>query len=304
MIACETNQKAFFTLVKQQRSASDDTYIEFNPEAPSQLEGWRMYFKELATPRQEPHFDDSYKKALEFRLLIESLEAENQEDVQISIDDVEKYIASLKNNKAADAYGITSEHIKNADPVLTELLVRTLQQSYNDRTIPKELKLGILTPVIKKGKPQHSPDSYRRITVNPISGKLVEKQMLKDSRPTITKAQNRHQRGFSEKASSTNAALLITESIAEAKDQKQPIFIQFLDAKKAFDLVWHTGLLCSLYEQGITGPTWQMFNSLYTGIQSSVKWNGQLSETFHDEHGLRQGGDTSGDTYHAYQPNA
>ena len=299
MVACERNQAAFFSLVKQQRSETNNAIkIEFNPEPSSQLEGWRAYFQELATPQQQPHYDDSYKEALELRLLlIESLEAENEERVEIGIDDVEKYIASLKNNKAADAYGITSEHLKHADPILTEILVESLQQTYDNRIIPNQLKLGILTPVVKKGKSQHCPDSYRRITVNPISGKLVEKQMMKDSRPQIAEAQNRHQRGFSEKASSTNAALLITESIAEAKDLHNPIFIQFLDARKAFDLVWHTGLLCTLYEQGITGPTWQMYNSLYTGIQSSVKWNGQLSESFYDEHGLRQGGDTSGDTF-------
>ena len=57
------------------------------------------------------------------------------------------------------------------------------------------------------------------------------------------------QRGVSAKSSSSNTAFLVTEAIAEAKDSKQSLFFQYLDVKKAFDVVWHTRLLCFLYQQ-------------------------------------------------------
>ena len=121
--------------------------------------------------------------------------------------------------------------------------------------------------------------------------------MLKESRPTMDKAQNKMQRGFSTKASSVNAALMVTEAIANAKDEKQPLYLQFLDAKKAFDVVWHTGLMCSLHAQGVTGRTWEMYDSLYNNITSSIKWQGKLSPAFIDDQGLRQGGDSSADAF-------
>ena len=200
-------------------------------------------------------------------------------------------------NKAPDIYGLTSEHITLADPIIISTLKAILHQAYRNRQFPGPLKLGAVTPVCKKGKSPACPDSYRRITVTPILGKIVEKSMLKDSRPKMDSKQNKMQRGFSTNASSVNAALMVTEAIADAKDNKQPLFLQFLDAKKAFDVVWHTGLKCSLHSQGITGRVWEMYDSLYTDISSSIKWLGKLSPTFIDHQGLRQGGDTSADTF-------
>jgi hypothetical protein len=40
---------------------------------------------------------------------------------------------------------------------------------------------------------------------------------------------------------------------AEAKSNKSPLYVAFMDARKAFDVVWHTGLFRDLYTFGITG---------------------------------------------------
>ena len=42
-----------------------------------------------------------------------------------------------------------------------------------------------------------------------------------------------------------------------------------------------------------------MFNSLYTGITSIVKWNGEISDAFDEKQGIRQGGTSSADCYKA-----
>ena len=196
-------------------------------------------------------------------LLLQILESESNVHLYVQKEDVEKYINQLKNNKAPDVFGITSEHIKLADDVIIKLLTTFLQNTCNNKQLTTSMKLGVITPVPKKDKNKTSPNSYRRITVTPVTGKLVEKSMLKEATPVMDEVQNRLQRGFSSKCSSANAAFLVTEAIAEAKDNKEPIILQFLDARKAFDVVWHTGLLCTLHDQGITGPTWQLFNVLY-----------------------------------------
>jgi hypothetical protein len=40
---------------------------------------------------------------------------------------------------------------------------------------PKTLKLGIACPILKKGKPAHDPNSYRKITITNLIGKVIEK---------------------------------------------------------------------------------------------------------------------------------
>jgi hypothetical protein len=297
MTFCRENSNQLFTLIKKQRaSAGTQACIDFgNME---EMDGWSDYYADLATPKDEPHFNPDFLKSINFKtLLLEEASRTAQPLPTANPAMVKRYIKSLKNNKAPDIYGITSEHLKMASIRVTQILTSIINTISEDGRIPAIHKLGAVTPVLKKGKPAQKPDSYRRITVTPTTGKVVEKHVQYLSKPFYDKAQNRLQRGFTEKASSTNVALIITEAIAEAMDAKQPLYIQFLDAKKAFDVVWHSGMLCSLHDQGITGRLWSLHSDLYKGITSCIKWKGQLSDTFEDKQGLRQGGLTSADSF-------
>ena len=67
----------------------------------------------------------------------------------------------------------------------------------------------------------------------------------------LTVKQNKLQRGFTKGVSPTNAALILTEAIAESKDTKRPIYATFVDATKAFDVVWHSSMLVKLFNYGL-----------------------------------------------------
>ena len=68
---------------------------------------------------------------------------------------------------------------------------------------------------------------------------------------------------------------MFTEVMAEAADPKEPLYITFLDASKAFDVVNHKGMLNALHQQGITNQLWKLYDSMYTNINSIVKWKNQ-----------------------------
>jgi hypothetical protein len=42
---------------------------------------------------------------------------------------------------------------------------------FENLQIPKTLKSGIACPILKKGKPAHDPNSYRKITITNLIGK-------------------------------------------------------------------------------------------------------------------------------------
>ena len=56
------------------------------------------------------------------------------------------------------------------------------------------------------------------------------------------------------------------------------MYATFIDASKAFDMVWHDCMLVKLYNAGIQGRKWNFLNELYKGLESFVKWEGRLSE--------------------------
>ena len=105
---------------------------------------------------------------------------------------------------------------------------------------------------------------------------------------------NRLQRGFTQGSSPMYCSLILEEIIRESRDQKQPLYIAFLDVKAAFDVVSHASLLRKLFHVGIDGTEWSLINSLHTGAQSVVKWAGSTSDS------VRQGGILSTDLYELY----
>ncbi len=78
--------------------------------------------------------------------------------------------------------------------------------------------------VFKKKKNILESDNYRRITITPIIGKVLEKIIVQPLKEILKPKINKLQRGFCEHSSSVNTAFLLTEAIAEAKDQNIPLF--------------------------------------------------------------------------------
>ena len=72
-----------------------------------------------------------------------------------------------------------------------------------------------------------------------------------------------------------------------ANENGSKLYICFLDAKKAFDKVWHDGLLLKLYERGIDLYTWKVLVSLHAS--SYVLFRGYKSGTFNISQRTRQG---------------
>ena len=189
------------------------------------------------------------------RTILEDLcESTKQQRISFTESEVKEMLLTLKNGKAADSTGITSEHLKNGGDVIVTVLTKLINNLCKNTSIPDMFKLGLVTPVHKrKGTPLQDPNSYRKITVTNVTSKLFEKLHLKKCEEILTNNQSQLQRGFTKGVSPTNAALIITEIMSESKENKQDIYLAFLDAQKAFDRVWHSSLLRRIYFSGIEG---------------------------------------------------
>ena len=95
------------------------------------------------------------------------------------------YIALMKNGKAADIFGITTEHIKYASSEITEAIGNMIEGIVNMRKIPDIMKIGLVTPVLKKATDHSNPDSYRHITRSSHIGKICEKSIMAATKPIL-----------------------------------------------------------------------------------------------------------------------
>ena len=90
---------------------------------------------------------------------------------------------------------------------------------------------------------------------------------------------NSNQSGFRPSDSCINQLLAITHEIFEAFDCNPSLEIRsvFLDISKAFDKVWHEGLLYKRKSIGISGELYNLLESYLSGRFQRVLLNGQSS---------------------------
>ena len=207
--------------------------------------------------------------------------------------------ATLKNNKAADSFDLMSEHFTLCINEITPVLMDLVNSIFRLRRVPDLLKDAILTPVYKKGDATN-PSNYRGISVTPVILKIIEHILRNRHNPTLQLSQSKLQKGFTEKTSSMNVPVILSECIIESKIQKKPLYVAALDVQRAFDVVDHESLPWKLYLDGITGDDWLFMKDLYSNMTSKVKWDGFLSSPVSIKQGVRQGGILSAPNYKRY----
>ena len=88
-------------------------------------------------------------------------------------EEIQKAIKSLKNNKSAGCDLLRSEHLKNAPEIIHEHIADLLNNVAETGEFPKEIKLGLLTPLQKPGKPKGPPENLRPIILLSILRKIL-----------------------------------------------------------------------------------------------------------------------------------
>lgn len=304
----ENNSKSFHTLVRMQRKSSNPQTRAIvvagkeydTPE--SVCTGWREHFLDLSTPKENPQFQSQYKDRVKTDLIhIEEICRLSSEPITPTTEqEIRKTLKNLKNNKAADSFGLMSEHFTYCTDEVVPYLVDLVNEIFSLRRVPDILNEGILTPVYKKGDPTN-PSNYRGISVTPILLKIIEHVLNTRHNPPLLKTQSKLQKGFTEKTSSMNAAMILSECINESNVQKKPLYVAALDVQKAFDVVDHDSLLRKLYLDGISGDDWLLLKDLYAGMTAKVKWDGFLSSPLIIRQGVRQGGDSLSESLQTLQ---
>ena len=130
---------------------------------------------------------------------------------------------------------------------------------------PDPWKLENVTPVHKKDDKQLTKN-YRPISLLPICAKLLERILFNNmynyliSNNLITSNQS----GFKPGDSTTNQLLYITHIIHSSFDSSMSLEVRhiFLDMSKAFNKVWHEGLLFKLKQNGISGSVLKLLSSM------------------------------------------
>ncbi|CAG2239510.1 unnamed protein product [Mytilus edulis] len=295
----ERNDKGFYKLVRKQRDPSNpsgSSLIFKDNTLNDQIEiteAFAQYFEELSTPCENVNFDNDHFTNVkrDITSLTELFKHSKNHNIPVTTtEEVKKTVLSFKNGKSPDEENITAEHVKFGGHTLISILTNIINFIFQNLDIPSLLKSGIACPILKKGKKKTDPNSYRKIVITMFIGKIVEKLHLQNNQDSINKQQSRLQKGFTKGQMPAIAALILTELITEANKSNSSLYIALMDAKKAFDILWHLGLLREMYNFGLHGDNWLFFKNWYEEVTSKIKWNGNISRPIQEQQGVRQGG--------------
>ena len=116
-----------------------------------------------------------------------------------------------------------------------------------------EKKANVI-PIHKKNC-KNEITNYRPISLISIIGKVMEKCVHNHMISYINENQIlcKNQSGFIQGDSTINQLLEISNDIGKAIDQGKEVRAVFCDISKAFDRVWHRGLIFKLYQSGFSG---------------------------------------------------
>ena len=165
----------------------------------------------------------------------------------LSMVELDVVIHKMK-HKAPGHDGLYIDSYKHMGPLAKQTLLDLYNNIYEGGTFPIMWKHAILAPLLKKDKSGRKPESYRPISLLPVGGKILEGIILArmteylESKKLIPSFQTGFRKGM---GTSLNLKRLYNHVYLQSAraGAKRPTVAVLFDAKKAFDSVWHEGLL-------------------------------------------------------------
>ena len=153
-----------------------------------------------------------------------------------------------------------------------------------------EWKKANIVPCYKKGGKQNLKN-YRPVSLLPICGKIFERLIFSEMFSFFL-AKNLlapNQSGFKPGDSCMNQLLSITHEIYSSFDGGFEVRSVFLDISKAFDKVWHEGIIFKLQQNGISDDLLNILSDFLRNRKQRVTLNGQSSSWTNVNAGVPQG---------------
>ena len=287
------NKKEFWKIVKHFTSKKD-TVSSIPPLSTTNTSGTHIlhvtdeekanclnnYFAAIST------LDDSNADLPPFYELTDKV----LDKIDITEDEIRDVIINLDPNKASGPDLISNKMIKQVATAISKPLKIIFNRSLCESVFPDMWKLGNLVPLFKKGD-RSDASNYRPVSLLSNFGKIQERIVFKHIYNHLfsNNLLFKYQSGFRPGHSTTFQLIDIFHHICQSFDQKQYSCMIFCDISKAFDKVWHKGLLFKLRQNGIKGNLLAWICNYLSSRKQRVQINSSTSSLLSVNAGVPQG---------------
>ena len=201
---------------------------------------------------------------------------------------------TLKNKKSSADDRINNEMIRCSIkiPNMRLAILKLFNLILESKTFPTVWSNGIISPIFKSGD-KFDPNNYRGICVSSCFGKLfcsiLNTRLLTFLQ--LNKIIHPSQIGFLPGFRTADHVFTLKNIVDNEVTfkNKGKLYTCFVDFRKAFDSVWHVGLLEKLLRNDIGGKFYSIIKDMYSKTQCSVKIGQNKTMPFQYSRGVRQG---------------
>ena len=269
---------------------------------PERAEVFATHLRRALGGANDPAFDEAFRIATEaavesdtsIRPLSCATEAAappaGDPTCPVSAGEVQAQINRLKSGKAPGLDGLSPDILRRC-PRLASVLAGIFTGSLAVGYYPERWRQSAVRMLPKPGKALTSPADYRPIALCSCLGKLLERLF---ARRLLAEVQRRRllpseQSAFLPGRDTTEQLVLLIQRIHQSLNAGQVTTLIALDANKAYDSVWHAGLLHSLRERQFSAPTRRWIAAFLRRRTAAVLEDGHLSARFPVAAGVPQG---------------
>ena len=176
---------------------------------------------------------------------------------------VKNVITNLDSSKASGPDCIPVMVLKNCEPELSYILAKLFNNCLKESCFPDCWKVSSVVPVFKNVGERSTAKNYRPVSLLSVVSKVFEKLVNNRIVDHLEKCGlfSDFQYGFMSSRSTADLLAVVSDRIARTFNRSGATRAVALDISKAFDRVWHAGVLHKLKSYGISGQIFGLISS-------------------------------------------
>ena len=218
----------------------------------------------------------------------------------ITKDEILHALGQMSKRKATGPDEIPTEVLEALGDTAIDMLHKLFNKIYDSGEIPHEMCNSIFIALPKKPGAD-SCENFRTISLMSHITKILLRVVINRMRNIINFEISEEQYGFQPDKGTRNAIYVMRTLSERAIEMQTPLFVCFVDYKKAFDKVKHDLIFQQLQEIGIDDKDLRLLQTLYYTQSASIRIGRTTSEPVLIKKGVRQGCVASPDLFNLYQ---
>src|SRR5213083_131660 len=206
---------------------------------------------------------------------------------EISVAAVSSAISKAKSGKAAGPSGVAADMLKAAGEAEVKWVTDICNEVVRSGVVPVDWRRSWMVNVYKGKGNALECSSYRGIKLLEHVLKVLERVIEARLRKTVKIDEMPF--GFCPGKGTTDAIFIVRQVQEKFLGKQKEMWMAFVDLEKAFDRVPREVLWWALRHVGVEEWMVNVIKSLYEGVTTAVRRNGEESESFEVKVGVHQG---------------